>query len=112
LNLHIDETIQDVRKSVKSNVAISAAVTAYARMLMIDFKTNTNFNIYYSDTDSIFIDKPLDFNQIGKDLGLMKNELQGKSVDNVITRAMFLGNKKYIYEYVDFKNGETKIVSV
>jgi hypothetical protein len=25
---------------------------------------------------------------------------------------MFLGNKKYIYEYVDFKNGETKIVSV
>lgn len=48
--------------NVKSNVAIASAVTAYARIHMIKFKVlalQGKFNIYYTDTDSIFIDQPL-----------------------------------------------------
>jgi len=42
------------------NIGIAAAVTAYARTHMSQFKNNSNYNLYYSDTDSIYIDSPLD----------------------------------------------------
>jgi hypothetical protein len=83
---------------VKSNVAIAAAVTAYARIHMIKYKLSSN--IYYTDTDSIFIDESLPDNEIGKELGLMKDELDGC----VIEKAIFLGIKQYGYIYTD-KNG-------
>jgi hypothetical protein len=60
--------------NVNSNVAISAAVTAYAQIEMMKYKNNPNFELYYTDTDSIFIDKPLPESMIGSELGLMKNE--------------------------------------
>ena len=41
------------------NVAIAAAITAGGRVYMSFAKNNSNFNLYYSDTDSIVIDKPL-----------------------------------------------------
>lgn len=41
------------------NVAIASAVTAYARIFMSIFKNNLDYNLYYTDTDSIFVDKPL-----------------------------------------------------
>jgi hypothetical protein len=57
LNCTLDQFhVDNLQQSVKSNVAISAAITAYARMTMMDYKNNPDFNIYYSDTDSIFID--------------------------------------------------------
>jgi len=61
LKSHIDK-IENIHKSVKSNVAIAAAITAYAQIEMIKFKMfcqQNAINIYYSDTDSIFTDKPL-----------------------------------------------------
>jgi len=41
------------------NISIAAAVTAYARIHMSHFKNNPNYNLYYTDTDSIYIDSPL-----------------------------------------------------
>jgi len=41
---------------------------------MSQFKNNNNFNLYYNDTDSAYIDKQLDSKLIGKELGLMKLE--------------------------------------
>jgi DNA polymerase type B, organellar and viral len=38
------------------NIAIASAITAAARVQMSVFKNNPNFNLYYSDTDSIVID--------------------------------------------------------
>ena len=64
---------------------------------MMKFKLNGN--IFYTDTDSIFTDKPLDLTLIGKDLGLMKDELGGL----VIKEAYFLDIKKYGYWYLDKK---------
>ena len=41
------------------SIPISAAVTACARIHMSQFQTMKDFNLYYSDTDSIDIDKAL-----------------------------------------------------
>jgi DNA polymerase elongation subunit (family B) len=41
------------------SICIAAAITAYARMHMSQFKNNLDYNLYYTDTDSIYIDKPL-----------------------------------------------------
>jgi hypothetical protein len=80
-------------RKVKSNVAIAAAVTAYARIEMIQYKVLPNIKLYYTDTDSIFVDKDLPSNLIGDDLGQMKDELGG----GLIGKAYFLGIKKYGY---------------
>lgn len=103
LNLKIDFTeIKNLNKTVKSNVAISAAVTAYGRINMIKYKTLPGYQIFYTDTDSIFVDKPLPDNLVGDDLGFMKNELI-KLNTKIIERALFLGNKKYAFQYLDDK---------
>ena len=55
LKLDLDlTTLKNMNKSVKSNVAISAAVTAYARIEMMKYKVDPSYKIYYTDTDSIF----------------------------------------------------------
>lgn len=82
-------------QQVKSNVALSAAVTAYGRIHMMRFKLDDSS--YYTDTDSIFLDKPLDPKYLGDDLGLMKDELSGKVIDE----AYFLGIKQYGYTYYE-----------
>ena len=41
------------------NIAIASAITAYARIHMSQFKNRDDFILYYSDTDSIYIDRPL-----------------------------------------------------
>jgi DNA polymerase type B, organellar and viral len=54
--------------------SIGIAITAYSRIYMTQFKNNPNFELYYSDTDSIDINKPLPNNCVGKELGKMKLE--------------------------------------
>lgn len=80
---------------VKSNVAIAAAVTAYARVFMMPFKLDPS--CAYSDTDSIFTKDELGLvdNLIGSELGYFKDELDGQE----ITQAIFLGIKQYGYTY-------------
>jgi hypothetical protein len=83
-------------RKVKSPVGIAAAVTSYARIEMIELKMlliKLGIKLYYTDTDSIFVDKELPEYLIGKDLGQLKDELNG----GVIKKAYFLGIKKYGY---------------
>ena len=83
-------------KKVKSNVAIASAVTSYARIYMykhIQTLLKLKYKIFYMDTDSLFIDKPLPLDMVGSDLGLFKDELEG----DFINKAYFLGIKKYGY---------------
>ena len=56
------------------SISISAAVTSYARIHMSQFLSNSNLNIFYTDTDSIYTDSKLNDNFIGKELGQMKLE--------------------------------------
>jgi hypothetical protein len=70
------------------NISIAAAITAQARIHMSKFLGDSNLNILYTDTDSIDIDRPLDLNLIGKELGLMKLEY-------IFNEAVFLAPKVY-----------------
>ena len=79
------------------SIAIASAITAYARIHMSQFKNNPNFNLYYSDTDSIYIDKRLSENMISNTiLGKMK-------LEHIINNAIFLAPKVYYLETEDGK---------
>nr|AWX52929.1 hypothetical protein [Lactarius sp. (in: basidiomycete fungi)] len=71
------------------SIAIAAAITAYARVHMSQFKNNPNFKLYYSDTDSIYIDKALPNEFISQtELGKLK-------LENILTKGIFLAPKTY-----------------
>ena len=71
------------------SIGIAAAITAYARIHMSQFKNNPNFELFYTDTDSIYIDRPLADHMISnKVLGKMK-------LENVLRKAIFLAPKVY-----------------
>jgi len=72
----------------KSSISIASAITAYARVKMSKYKNNPLFNLYYTDTDSIFIDRPLPDHMIGERLGQMKLEY-------IFEDCVFLGPKIY-----------------
>jgi hypothetical protein len=44
-------------RNVKSHLGIAAAVTAYARVYMIQYKTLSGINLYNTDIDSIWLIK-------------------------------------------------------
>uniref|UniRef100_A0A896YSL2 DNA polymerase n=1 Tax=Coniophora olivacea TaxID=85977 RepID=A0A896YSL2_9AGAM len=75
-------------KSAGISVSIASAVTAYARVYMSNFKNNPSFNLYYTDTDSIFVDKELDPIFVNNELGKMKLEY-------ILKDSIFLAPKVY-----------------
>jgi hypothetical protein len=95
LNVRLNSEYKSYPSTVKSNVAIASAVTAYARIHMIPFKLNTD--CYYTDTDSAFTKNRLDPKLLGDELGLMKDELDGL----LVKEAYFLGIKQYGYSFID-----------
>ena len=90
--------ISDSNYHIKANVAISSAITSYARIHMHPFLLLNS--TLYSDTDSLFSSKPLPSKYIGKEIGLFKDELKGKTIQKVI----FLGPKRYGYWFYDENN--------
>ena len=70
------------------NIAVASTITAGARIFMSAFKNNSLYNLFYSDTDSIVIDKLLNPILVGSALGQLK-------LEHVITRAVFLAPKVY-----------------
>lgn len=98
LNSSLSLNLKSEFKNVKTNVAIAAAVTSYARIHMIPYKLLPG--TVYTDTDSIFTTDILPDHLIGKELGLMKDELNGK----FIIEGYFLGIKQYGYKYLDEYN--------
>lgn len=72
------------------NIAIASSITSYSRIFMTFIKNNPEFKLYYTDTDSWFINKPLPEYLIGNKLGQFK-------LENVITKAIFLAPKVYGY---------------
>lgn len=67
-----DDIDEDFSNTPNVNVSIAAAITAYGRIVMSNYKNRDDFNLFYSDTDCIDIDKPLDENLVGKEIGKMK----------------------------------------
>jgi hypothetical protein len=70
------------------SIGIASAITSYARIFMTQFLQNNDYNVYYTDTDSIVTDKAIDSKHIGSKLGQMKLEYK-------INKAVFLAPKVY-----------------
>ena len=57
-------------------------------MHMAHFKNNSNYNLYYSDTDSIDIDSPLPPELVGSEPGQMK-------LEHIFKKVIYLAPKVY-----------------
>lgn len=76
-------------RTPKINMGIAAAISANGRVHMSQFKNNPDYILYYSDTDSAFINKPLPPHLVdNKKLGFMK-------LEQVLTKLVALGPKVY-----------------
>jgi hypothetical protein len=82
------ECDEDFSNTPNVNIAIAAAITAYARIFMSKFKNSNNFTLFYSDTDCIDIDKPLNKELIGTEIGDMK-------LEHVFTNIIYVAPKVY-----------------
>lgn len=81
-NEYNDQTILNV------SIGIAASITAYSRIHMSQFLQSKDYNVYYTDTDSIVTDKALRDSFIGKGLGQLKLEYN-------IAKGVFLAPKVY-----------------
>ena len=88
----------DNYKKVLANVMVASAVTSYARLIMLPYLLDEN--VAYTDTDSIITSKPLDNKFISKELGFMKDELEG----GIILEGYVFGIKQYILRIRDKDN--------
>ena len=81
-------------RGVPSAVQISAAISAYARIAINNYKNIPGNPCVYSDTDSVVLTKTLPENIIGKELGQMK-------LEHVIEEGIFIRKKLYALKTID-----------
>ena len=81
-----EDGVKDIEYS--NNIEIASSTSSYSRIHMSMFKNNSSFIVLYSDTDSIFTNKPLPPEMVGEGLGLMK-------LENKFKEIVFLGPKIY-----------------
>jgi hypothetical protein len=84
----LEDSNHDTSGSTNISIGLASAVTSYARIFMSEIKMKYKDHLYYSDTDSAFLDCELDLKNLGKGLGKWKLEYNFKEV-------VFLGPKVY-----------------
>jgi DNA polymerase type B, organellar and viral len=89
LSKDIDTLLDSTKETHNVNIAIASAITAYARIHMSQFKNNPEFNLFYTDTDSIYIDK-----ELSEDL-VSNTELGKMKLENKLEKAIFISPKVY-----------------
>jgi DNA polymerase type B, organellar and viral len=85
----LDTLLDNGSEKHNVNISIASAITAYARIHMSQFKNNKDYNLYYSDTDSIYIDKPLN------DSFISNTELGKLKLEKICKYSVFLAPKVY-----------------
>lgn len=94
------------------SIGIASAITAYSRIHITHFKNNPNYNLYYTDTDSIYIDKPLSENFIGKDLGKMKleyNFIEGTFLSPKVYGGLYFNDNQQLKSITKVKGFKNKL---
>jgi hypothetical protein len=71
------------------NIAIASAITSYSRIYMSRFKNNNKFKLFYTDTDSVYLNKPLPDDLVNT------NELGKFKLEMIAKKAIFLAPKVY-----------------
>jgi len=90
---------ENLEENHDTSIAVAAAITAYSRIYMTQFKNNPKINLYYTDTDSIYVDESSEI-----DASLIDNKMLGKlKLENVCNKAIFLSPKLYCLETIDEK---------
>ena len=95
----LNKKVEGDNLSINISVPLAAAITSYSRMIMNDYKNIPGNDVFYSDTDSVVLQKPLPEDMINNELGGMKFEFK-------INPGVFPGPKLYALE---LENGETLI---
>ena len=84
------------------NIAVASSITALARIEMSKFKNNSNIKLYYTDTDSIFVNlSPQELDSIFPNI--CGNEIGKMKIEYIANRAVFLGPKAYFIEIDQLK---------
>ena len=97
---NVDDNNNNNDNTHNISVAIASAITAYSRIYMSQFKNNPKIILYYSDTDSIYVDEKSEIPEY-----LINNTVLGKlKLENICKKAIFLAPKVYCLETID---GET-----
>jgi hypothetical protein len=92
---------QTNKNSLESFVAISSFITSYARMLLIKYlKIAKRENVYYCDTDSLFLNQEGYNNLLSSNL--IDDFVLGNLKNEGIVKASFYAPK--YYDYVDMKD--------
>jgi hypothetical protein len=86
------------------NIAIASAITSYSRIHMSQFKNNSNYRLFYTDTDSIYINKPLSDDLVNS------NELGQLKLEIIVDKAIFLCPK--VYCLLSNNENITKIIRI
>jgi hypothetical protein len=84
---NVEDKIDDKGNIQNINISIASAVTAYARIYMSKFKNQENLsNLYYSDTDSLYLDGPLPSEFVDS------NRLGALKLEGIYDEAIFLAS--------------------
>jgi hypothetical protein len=79
------------------SIPIASAITAYSRIYMTQFKNNPKINLYYTDTDSIYVDNDSEIPE-----NLINNKILGKlKLEHTCHEAIFLSAKVYCLDTED-----------
>ena len=92
----VDKEDEDFYHGVDVSIAVAAAITSGARIVMSEFKNEPDVDLYYTDTDSIVLNRPLASEYVGSALGQYKLEYE-------IENAVFLAPKVYGFRTIDGK---------
>jgi len=92
-------------RNLNISVPIAAAITAYGRIFMNKFKNLPGYELYYSDTDSVYLNKELDSKFVGTKLGQFK-------LERIFEKAIFLAPKLYGGRYRDKDNKLKSLVKI
>jgi DNA polymerase type B, organellar and viral len=90
-----------------TSVGIAAAIASYARIEISQYLTKYNENLYYSDTDSIVLNKPIPITLIGDKIGDMKLEYKNIEIGLFITPKVYylrLSNNEEIMKAKSINN--------
>lgn len=80
--------LDDTKTNLNISICIAMAITSYAIIHMSQFLNLPGYKVYYTDTDSVFLDKPLPDYMISNELGKMK-------LEGIYDEAIFIAPKVY-----------------
>jgi len=100
-----DKSIDFNYDNYNISIPIALTITANARVYMSQFKLNHNYELFYSDTDSLDINKKLPSKYVGSGLGKFK-------LEHIFKEAVFLAPKVYGGIAINNDNSTYELIKV